>query len=229
MRPSRLLIASAVVALTATAARAVPAPEPKSQAIDVVVCLDVSGSMNGLIDSAKRKLWTIVNDLAKIRPTPNLRVALYSYGHVEYDPKAGWVRKNLDLTVDLDEAYKQLVAPEDEWRRRIRRPRHQGGARRTEVVRREGRPQADLRLRQRAGRPGQGSHLERCGRTGQEGRRRRQHDLLRAGRPRRDEAVEGLRGDVRRQVRQHRPGPRPRPSLLSRRLSTSKSWPSTAT
>ena len=41
--------------------------------------------MNGLIDSAKNKLWDIVNELAKAKPTPNLRVALYSYGHTTYD------------------------------------------------------------------------------------------------------------------------------------------------
>src|SRR5687767_7818107 len=57
-----------------------PTPAPKAKTIDLVLCLDVSGSMNGLIDSAKHKLWDVVNDLAKIQPAPNLRVALYSYG-----------------------------------------------------------------------------------------------------------------------------------------------------
>ena len=32
----------------------------------MVICLDVSGSMDGLIDSAKNKLWDIVNELARI-------------------------------------------------------------------------------------------------------------------------------------------------------------------
>ncbi|HKA08721.1 MAG TPA: VWA domain-containing protein, partial [Gemmataceae bacterium] len=82
----------------------------KGRSVDVVLCLDTSNSMDGLIDSAKRKLWTIVNDLAKIEPAPTLRVALYSYGNDTYDPKVGWVRKDVDLTTDLDEVYKQLVA-----------------------------------------------------------------------------------------------------------------------
>lgn len=76
--------------------------------IDVALCLDVSGSMGGLINSAKVKLWDIVNDLAKLRPTPNLRVALYSYGHTTYDAQKGWVRKEADLTVDLDAIYQKL-------------------------------------------------------------------------------------------------------------------------
>ena len=82
----------------------------KSQDIDVAICLDVSGSMGGLIQSAKNKLWDIVNELAKAKPTPNLRVALYSYGHTTYDAKAGWVKKDLDLTHDLDLLYQKLFA-----------------------------------------------------------------------------------------------------------------------
>jgi von Willebrand factor type A domain len=83
-----------------------PAKEDKeARDIDVVICLDVSNSMDGLILSAKNKLWDIVNELAKIKPTPNLRVALYSY-----DAKLGWVKKDLDLTHDLDLMYQKLFA-----------------------------------------------------------------------------------------------------------------------
>ena len=60
-------------------------PADKTKPVDVVLCLDTSGSMDGLIDSAKRKLWDVVNDLAKMEPTPSLRVALYSYGNNTYD------------------------------------------------------------------------------------------------------------------------------------------------
>jgi hypothetical protein len=75
---------------------------PKRKSIDVAICLDVSNSMDGLIASAKTKLWDIVNDLAKVKPTPNIRVALFSYGNDGYDPKVGWIRKEIDLTTDLD-------------------------------------------------------------------------------------------------------------------------------
>ena len=30
--------------------------------VDLVICLDTSGSMSGLIESAKQKLWAVVND-----------------------------------------------------------------------------------------------------------------------------------------------------------------------
>ena len=108
-----LFILAAVVAAVcagmsppATAAP-VPVETPK---VDLVLCLDVSNSMDGLIDSAKLKLWDVVNELAKMKPTPELRVGLYSYGHTGYAPKEGWVRKDLDLTTDLDEVYGKLTA-----------------------------------------------------------------------------------------------------------------------
>lgn len=105
------VLATAVLLAAATAGRAAaPDTVQAGKTIDVVICLDTSNSMDGLIESAKAKLWTIVNDLAKIQPTPTLRVALYHYGNDNLDPKTGWVSKEIDLTMDLDEVYKKLTA-----------------------------------------------------------------------------------------------------------------------
>lgn len=103
------LLALAVVVATAGQSFAQEKPA-EGKPVDLVLCLDVSGSMNGLIDSAKIKLWDVVNELAKMKPTPNLRVALYSYGHDTYPAANGWVRKDVDLTTDLDDVYKALNA-----------------------------------------------------------------------------------------------------------------------
>src|SRR5262245_22720424 len=102
--------AMALAVLTASLASPVPAREPAKPApvIDIVLCLDVSSSMDDLLASAKVKLWEMVNDLGAARPTPRLRVGLYSYGHRGYDAKKGWVRKEVDLTDDLDTLYKHL-------------------------------------------------------------------------------------------------------------------------
>jgi len=96
-----------VFALIPASLFAAPAAE-KSKPVDVVLCLDTSNSMDGLIDSAKRKLWAVVNDLAKMEPAPDLRVALYSYGNNTYDAGKGWVRREVELTTDLDEVYKRI-------------------------------------------------------------------------------------------------------------------------
>ncbi len=106
---TRLLAAALLVLCGTTISRAAE-NEASGKSIDVAILLDTSNSMDGLIDSAKLKLWTIVNDLAKIQPTPTLRVALYQYGNDALDRGNGWVRRELELTNDLDEVYKKLNA-----------------------------------------------------------------------------------------------------------------------
>lgn len=106
----RLLAASVLALLLPTIGSAASAAIDSGKSIDVVICLDTSNSMDGLIESAKAKLWTVVNDLAKIQPSPSLRVGLYHYGNDNLDPKTGWVSKEIDLTMDLDEVYKKLNA-----------------------------------------------------------------------------------------------------------------------
>ena len=104
------LSVAALLAATAlgTAARAAdPAP---GRPVDLVLCLDTSNSMDGLIESAKLKLWDVVNELAKVKPTPILRVGLYQYGNDNIPADTGWVRKEVDLTTDLDAVYAKLNA-----------------------------------------------------------------------------------------------------------------------
>lgn len=89
-------------------------PRPPScdrKPIDLVICLDTSGSMEPMIDSARGRLWDIVNELAKARPTPRLRVGLLTYGSPKVSTQAaGWVVKQIDLTDDLDGVYQKMMA-----------------------------------------------------------------------------------------------------------------------
>jgi Mg-chelatase subunit ChlD len=76
-------------------------PEQALRAIDLVIALDTSNSMEGLIDAARLTLWDVVNDLAAAEPPPHLRLALITYGN---NALAGqdWVRLESDLTTDFD-------------------------------------------------------------------------------------------------------------------------------
>ena len=85
-------------------------PEPVERPIDLVICLDTSNSMDGLIGAAKIKLWDIVNELGRAHPRPHLRVGLYTYGTPSYGVESGYVRKEIDLTDDLDSVYAKLTA-----------------------------------------------------------------------------------------------------------------------
>ncbi len=84
--------------------------QEKRPVVELAICLDISGSMDGLIDSAKARLWSIVNDLATAKPVPQVRVALLTYGCDAYDSATGWVVVDSDLTEDLDLISKKLFA-----------------------------------------------------------------------------------------------------------------------
>ncbi|MBM4014201.1 MAG: VWA domain-containing protein [Planctomycetes bacterium] len=85
-------------------------PPAASPRVELAICLDTSGSMDGLIDAARQKIWTIVNELALVEPTPKLRVALLTFGNDGHDPARGWTRVDVPFTEDLDLVSQQLFA-----------------------------------------------------------------------------------------------------------------------
>jgi hypothetical protein len=89
-------------------AKEISEPAEPSRQIDVVIALDVSGSMSGLIASAKQRLWDIVNQLGRAQPQPELRIAVMSFGNPEYGQDKGYVRIDLPFTSDLDAVNRTL-------------------------------------------------------------------------------------------------------------------------
>ena len=88
---------------------AVPAsPAPR---IQLAVLLDTSGSMDGLIDQARSRIWKIVNELATARRqgrVPRLQVALYEYGQSSIPAAEGYLRRVVPLSADLDRVSEEL-------------------------------------------------------------------------------------------------------------------------
>lgn len=106
----RTAAAGALAALALAIAAESEAAAPATRDVDVVIALDVSGSMEGLLESAKQRLWDITNELGQARPTPALRVAILSYGNPSYGAAAGFVRVDLPFTADLDAVNETLFA-----------------------------------------------------------------------------------------------------------------------
>ena len=50
----------------------------ETRPVDVVVMLDNSGSMEDLLDATRARVWDVVNELGRMKPTPELRVGLVS-------------------------------------------------------------------------------------------------------------------------------------------------------
>lgn len=88
----------------------IPTPVAGQRTVDLCICLDISGSMNGLIDAARQNLWVVVNDLARLQPQPRLRVALLTYGCSAHDAQKGWVAVQTEFTTDLDLVSQRLFA-----------------------------------------------------------------------------------------------------------------------
>lgn len=88
-----------------------PAVLPQQgQPVDLVIALDVSSSMSGLIESAKQRLWDIVNEVAQAQPAPDLRLAVITYGNPAYGADSGYVRIDQPFTRDLDAVMKTLFS-----------------------------------------------------------------------------------------------------------------------
>ncbi len=89
-----------------------PAREKSRQSvIQMVILLDTSGSMEGLIEQAKTQLWKIVNEMAlakKNGKVPRLLVGLYEYGKSTIPASEGYLRMLVPLSEDLDRISEEL-------------------------------------------------------------------------------------------------------------------------
>ena len=73
--------------------------------VDVVFVLDTTGSMSGLIQTAKEKIWSIASTMASAQPTPEIRVGLVAFR----DRGDQYVTQVVDLSADLDSVYATLM------------------------------------------------------------------------------------------------------------------------
>jgi len=74
--------------------------------VEVVFCLDTTGSMAGLINSARMKIWSICNQISAGKPAPKLKVGIVAYR----DRGDEYITKIVDLSEDLDSVHRQLLA-----------------------------------------------------------------------------------------------------------------------
>lgn len=80
-----------------------PLPPPKPR-VEVCFVLDTTGSMGGLLEGAKQKIWSIANEIAAAKPTPTVRVSLVAFR----DRGDDYVVRSWPMTEDLDAVYARL-------------------------------------------------------------------------------------------------------------------------
>jgi len=101
---SIILSASAMLAFWQPSfAKTAPTSQSKPR-IEVCFVLDTTGSMGGLIEGAKQKIWSIANEMISAQPTPELKLGLIGYR----DRGDEYVVKSFSLTDDIDAIYGHL-------------------------------------------------------------------------------------------------------------------------
>lgn len=105
------LTAVTIVYYPALEANAIRQPPPqiaqpnRKPVVDVVFVLDTTGSMAGLIETAKEKIWSIATSMAGAQPTPEIRIGLVGFR----DRGDAYITKRIDLSSDLDSMYAALM------------------------------------------------------------------------------------------------------------------------
>ncbi len=99
-------LVTVIIACATTAFAETKAPNEKKPRIEVVFVLDTTGSMGGLLEGAKQKIWAIANDMVSAKPTPELKVGLVGFR----DRGDDYVVKPFALTDDIDAIYGDLTA-----------------------------------------------------------------------------------------------------------------------
>ncbi|MGZ5286814.1 MAG: hypothetical protein ACXWB9_06505, partial [Flavisolibacter sp.] len=110
---SLLLISSSHSEKSINETHILPQQSTNKAKIQVAILLDVSGSMDGLIEQAKLQLWNMVSVMGKAKcdnETPSIEIALYEYGRSSNDIKAGYIKQINPFSGDLDQISKDLFA-----------------------------------------------------------------------------------------------------------------------
>lgn len=79
--------------------------------IQVAILLDVSNSMDGLIEQAKAQLWNMVSVMGRVTcegVSPNIEIALYEYGRSSNPEAMGYIKQVSSFTNDLDKLFHAL-------------------------------------------------------------------------------------------------------------------------
>jgi Mg-chelatase subunit ChlD len=78
---------------------------PNASELEMVFVLDTTGSMGGLLEGAKQRIWGIVNEVMQSSSHPAVRIGLVAYR----DRGDQYVTQVLPLTNDLDKVYSTLM------------------------------------------------------------------------------------------------------------------------
>ena len=101
----RIATSAFALALTALSLSAGLSPAVAKPAVEVAFVLDTTGSMGGLLEGAKRKIWSIATAIVDSNPDADIRMGLVAYRDIGDD----YVTKKVELTTDIQDLYANLL------------------------------------------------------------------------------------------------------------------------
>jgi uncharacterized protein YegL len=101
----RIAAYTAAFALATLPFYAAPSAAVAKPTVEVAFVLDTTGSMGGLIEGAKRKIWSIATAIVDSNPDADVRMGLVAYRDLGDD----YVTKTFDLTTDIQNLYANLL------------------------------------------------------------------------------------------------------------------------
>jgi hypothetical protein len=73
-----------------------------SNELQIVFCVDLSGSTNGLINDLRDNLWHIINQANMLTPQPELKIGVVAFSRPSFKKENSYVKVLCDLTTDFD-------------------------------------------------------------------------------------------------------------------------------
>ncbi len=80
----------------------VSAQQKTGQPVDIVFCLDLSSSANGLVDQMRNHIWDYWYFLSRCQPALDYRISVVAYSRFSYGRKNGYVKVMKDLSTDFE-------------------------------------------------------------------------------------------------------------------------------
>ncbi len=103
----KIFLSALLIAITTLSLNA------QQRKVQLAILFDTSNSMDGLIDQAKSRIWSIVNEVSTLThngQTPTIEIAIYQYGNDGLEMSQNYIQQVVDLTSDLDVISQRLFA-----------------------------------------------------------------------------------------------------------------------
>ena len=78
------------------------APDSTRRELEIVLCLDLSGSTNGIIEDFRENFWYITNQLKAMEPSPVIRMGVVGFSRPSFGKSDAYVKVLSNITDDLD-------------------------------------------------------------------------------------------------------------------------------